>query len=246
MLGTESLGEQTLNTIAKLALSSQLKDCDHLDVTIKTSPEKIVNGEVESLLIEGKGLVIETDLRVESLEIAMKEIAIDPLKALTGNIELTQPTVGTAHLTLTQTDLNRAFNSRDLRNKINVLDTYLSRGETKVTVPEKRCKLYENGTVAVETLIQLQPSGETKEVAFTTTPKIAKGGRSIMLKDIDYAVGKEVSEDLTEAFLEVAKKMLNLSHFEKQGLALRINHLNIDADKITLSAAADITQFPTL
>lgn len=246
MLGTENLGEQTLNTIAKLALSSQLKDADHLDVSVKTSPEKIVHGEIESLLIEGKGLVIETDLRVETLEIAMKEIVIDPFKALTGNIELTQPTVGTAHLILTQTDLNRAFNSPDLRTKIDVLDTYLSREETKVTVPEKRCELNNNGTVGVETTVKLQPSGETKEVAFTTTPKIADGGRSVILKDIEYAPGKAVSKELTAAFLEVAKKMLNLSHFEKQGLALRINSLNIDTNKIILSAAADITKFPTL
>lgn len=246
MLGTERLGAQTLNTIAELALSSQLKASDRLDVNVKTAPEKLINGEVESLLIEGEGLVIETDLRVQMLEIAMQEITVDPLKALTGNIELTQPTVGSAHLILTQTDLNRAFNSPELRTKIDVLDTYLSRGQTKLTVPHKRCHLQEDGTVAVETLVELQPSGETQEVAFTTTPKIASDGRSVVLDDIQYAPGKEVSQDLTEAFLALARKMLDLRNFEKQGLALRINNLTVDAERITLSAVADITQFPTL
>ena len=246
MLGVENLGEQALNKIAKLALSSQLEAADGLEVRVKTDPEKLAGGKLESLLIEGKGLVIETDLRVQVLEIAFAAIAVNPLKALRGKIQLTQPSQGTARIVLTETDLNCALNSPDLRAKINVLDTYLSTGEIKLTVPRKKCQLREDGTVAVEALVQLQPSGETKEVVFTTTPKIASGGTSVALEDIQYEPGKEVSEDLTQAFLDKAEKMLNLRNFEKKGLALRIHSLTVEAGKITLLAAADITEFPTL
>ena len=246
MFGTESLGEQALNKIAELALSSQLEDSESLEVKIDTTPEKLSNGEIESLLIEGKGLVIETDLRLEILEIGMKAIAIEPLKALTGSIELTQPTEGTAYLVLTQTDLNCALNSLDLRAKIDVLDTYVSTDRVKLTVPQKKCQLRTDGTVAVEALMELQPSGETKEVAFTTTPKVAPGGKSVILENIQYQPGKEVSPDLTQAFLDKAEKMLDLRNFEKPGLSLRIRHLTIEAERIILSAAADITQFPKL
>ena len=176
----------------------------------------------------------------------MKAIAVEPLKALTGNIELTQPTEETARLVLTETDLNRALNSPDLRAKINVLDTYLSTGQVELTVPQQKCQLREDGTVAVEALVELQPSGETKEVAFTTAPKIARGGKSVVLEDIQYEPGKELSEDLTQAFLDKAGKMLDLRNFEKQGLALRIHHLTVEAGRITLCAVADISQFPTL
>ena len=246
MLGVDNLGEQALNKIAKLALSSQLEDADSLDVKVKTNPEKLANGQLESLLIEGKGLVIETDLRLEVLEIAMKAIAVAPLKALRGKIELTQPSQGTARIVLTETDLNRALNSPDLRAKIKVLDTYLSTQKLKLTVPQKKCQLREDGTVAVEAIVQLQPSGETKEVAFTTTPKIASGDTSVVLEDIQYEPGKELSQELTQAFLDKAEKMLDLRNFEKQGLALRIHRLNVEAGKITLLAAADITEFPSL
>ena len=246
MFGTENLGEQALNKIAELALSSQLEDADSLEVKVNTDPEKLASGELESLLIEGAGLVIETDLRLQALEIAMKAIAIDPLKALTGNIELTQPTEGTARLVLTQTDLNRALNSPDLRAKIDVLDTYLSTQQVELTVPQKKCQFREDGTIAVEAVVELQPSGETQEVAFTTTPKIAQGGRSVVLEDIQYEPGKELTEELTQGFLDKAKKMLDLRNFEKKGLALRINRLNIESDRITILAKADITQFPTL
>lgn len=246
MLGTENLGEQALNKIAKLALSSQLEDSDRLEVKVKTDPEKLANGELESLLIEGEGLVIETDLRVQMLEIAMKAIAVAPLKALTGNIELTQATEGSARLVLTETDLNRALNSPDLRAKINVLDTYLSTGQVKLTVPQKTCQFRADGTVAVGAIVELQPSGETKEVAFTATPQVAPNRSSVMLEDLQYESGKEVSAELTQAFLDKAEKMLDLRNFEKRGLALRINHLAVEAGQITLTAIADITQFPTL
>ena len=246
MLGVDNLGEQALNKIAKLALSSQLEDADSLEVRVKTNPEKLANGQLESLLIEGKGLLIETDLRLQVLEIAMKAIAVAPLKALRGKIELTQPSKGTARIVLTETDLNRALNSPDLRAKIKVLDTYLSTEKLKLTVPQKKCQLREDGTVAVEAIVQLQPSGETKEVAFTTTPKIASGDTSVVLEDIQYEPGKEVSQELTQAFLDKAEKMLDLRNFEKKGLALRIHRLNVEAGKITLLAAADITEFPSL
>ena len=246
MLGTGNLGGQALNKIAELALASQLEDADRLEVKVDTTPEKLASGELESLSIEGEGLIIETDLRLQILEIVMQAIAVKPLKALTGNIELTQSTEGTARLILTQTDLNRALNSPDLRAKINVLDTYLSTGQVKLTVPQKKCQLREDGTIAVEAVVKLQPSGEIKEVAFTTTPQIAPGGRSVVLENIQYEPGKEVSEDLTQAFLDKAGKMLDLRNFEKRGLALRIHHLTVEAGQITLLAAADITQFPTL
>ena len=246
MFGIENLGEQALNKIAELALSSQLEDADSLKVKVKTNPEKLANGELESLLIEGEGLVIETDLRLQVLEIEMKAISVEPLKALTGNIKLTKPTQGTARLVLTETDLNRALNSSDLRAKIDVLDTYLSTGDIKVTVPQKKCQLCQDGTVAVEAVVELQPSGEIKKVAFIATPEIAPGGRSVVLSEVQYEPGKEISEDLTQAFLDKAAKMLDLHNFEKQGLALRIHSLTVEAGRITLLAIADITQFPTL
>ena len=246
MFGTENLGEQALNKIAELALSSQLENAERLEVKINTAPEKLASGELESLLIDGEGLVIEPDLRVQILEIVMSAIAVDPLKALTGNIELTQPTEGSARLILTETDLNRALNSPELRAKIDVLDTYLSTEKIKLTVPQKRCQLRQDGKIAVEAVVELQPSGKTEEVAFTTTLKIAPGGRSVVLENIQYEPGKEVSQDLTQAFLDKAAKMLDLRNFEKQGLALSINHLTVEAGRIILSAAANMTQFPTL
>jgi hypothetical protein len=246
MFGTENLGEQALNKVAELALSSQLEEFDRLKVKVKTTPDKLASGELESLSIDGEGLLIETDLRLQVLEIEMQAIAVEPLKALTGNIELTQPTEGTARVVLTETDLNRALNSAALRSKIDVLDTYLSTGQVKLTVSQQKCQFREDGKIGVEALVKLQPSGETKEVTFTTTPKIASGGRSVVLEDIQYEPGKEVSEDLTQAFLDKAEKMLDLRNFEKQGLALRIHHLSVETGCITLSAAADMTQFPTL
>ena len=180
-------------------------------------------------------------------------------------------------MTLTETDQPRLKLTRT-PSKINVLDTYLSTGQVKLTerdagvspayppstvaslgetprprclievltVPQKKCQLREDGTVAVEALVELQPSGETKEVAFTTTPKIAPGGRSVVLSDIQYQPGKEISEDLTQAFLDKAAKMLDLRNFEKKGLALRIHRLTVEAGQITLLAVANIIQFPTL
>ena len=246
LFGTENLGEQALNKIAELAITSQLEDAEPLEVKIDTAPEKLAKGELESFSVAGEGLIIETDLRVQVLEIKLNAIAVEPLKALTGNIELTHPTEGTACLILTEADLNRALNSAELRAKIDVLDTYLATEQTTLTVPQKSCKFCEDGTVIVHAIVELQPSGETKEVAFSATPKIASTSRSVVLEDIQYEPGKEMSLELTQAFQDKAEKMLDLRNFEKQGLSLCIERLTIDTGQIKLIAIADITQFPTL
>ena len=54
------------------------------------------------------------------------------------------------------------------------------------------------------------------------------------------------TENLGEQALNKAEKMLDLRNFEKQGLALQIDHFRVEGGQITLLAAADITQFPSL
>ncbi len=48
------LGEQALNKAAEIGLSSQLDEVDSLDVDIKTDPLKLVQGQVDSVTIEGR------------------------------------------------------------------------------------------------------------------------------------------------------------------------------------------------
>jgi len=118
MPDSPGLGEQALNKAAEIGLSSQLDEVENLDVDIKTDPLKLVQGQVDEVTIEGKGLVMQKDLRMEELEMHMSSVAINPLSVAFGKIELTQPTQASTRVVLTEADINRAFNSEYVRSQL--------------------------------------------------------------------------------------------------------------------------------
>lgn len=243
--GTEGLGEQALNKLAEVALSTQLDEAERLNVQVKTDPGKLAQGELESLVIDGEGLVMQQGLRMQEMEIKMNGIAVSPLKALMGNIELTKPSQGTARLVLSEADINCAFNSKTLGDQMCNLSIQVDGKPVTIDTQQVACHLLANGKVAIDAEILVRQTGEKTRVSFTTTPRVSPDGRGVLLEDVQYTQGKELSPELTAALVEKAREILNLRNFEMEGISLRIHQLAVEAGKITLQAAAEITQFPS-
>lgn len=243
-LATPELGEQTLNKIATFALSTQLNESDRLNVSIKTDPGLLAKGKLASLTIDGDGLVMQKDLRMQKLLISLQNIAVSPMKALTGNIELTETSTGEANILLTDADINRAFNSDTLRDQMENLQIEVDNQQVTLDVLAVECHLLKQGTVSIDAKIKIQETGETQKVYFTTIPRISDGGRGVILDSVSYAEGKELSPELTQALLEKARNILNLTNFEMEGISLAINQLQVKEGELKLGAIAQITKFP--
>ena len=243
-LATQDIGQQTLNRIAEFALASQLDESDDLSVDVKTDPSLLAQGKLASLTIDGKGLVMQKDLRMQKMVIRLENIAVSPIKALTGNIELTETSTGKADILLTDADLNRAFNSDTLRDQMQNLHTQIDNQPVTLDVLAVECHLLAEGTIAIEAKIKIQETGEIQHTYLTTTPQIREGGRGVSLDNVTYAEGKELSPQLTTALLEKARNILNLDNFEMEGISLEINQLSVREGELNLSAIAQITKFP--
>jgi hypothetical protein len=243
--GTEGLGEQALNKIAEIALSNQLEEAERLNVQVKTDPSKLAQGELESLTIDGEGLVMQKDLRIQEMEIKMNSIAVSPLKALLGNIELTKPTEGTARIVLIEADINRAFNSQTLSARTRNLNIDVDGQRLSVDTEQVNCKLLADGKIAIDAEIQVQQTGETRQVSFSATPCISPSGQGVFLEDVQYAPDQKSSSEVIEALVEQASQILNLSDFAMEGISLEIHQLNVQAGTIILQATAQIKQFPS-
>lgn len=243
-LATQDIGQQTLNRIAEFALASQLDESDDLSVDVKTDPSLLAQGKLASLTIDGKGLVMQKDLRMQKMVIRLENIAVSPIKALTGNIELTETSTGKADILLTDADLNRAFNSDTLRDQMQNLHTQIDNQPVTLDVLAVECHLLAEGTIAIDAKIKIQETGEIQHTYFTTTPQIREGGRGVSLDNVTYAEGKELSPQLTTALLEKARNILNLDNFEMEGISLEINQLSVREGELSLSAIAQITKFP--
>ncbi len=238
------LGEQALSKAAEVALTTQLDEVENLNVDIRTDPFKLVQGQLDSVKIEGEGLVMQKDLRAEELQVQTGNIAINPLSAAFGKIELTQPTEADAHVVLTEQDIQRAFNSEFMHDKLQNLDVNVDGKPMKIDTRQVEFGLPGENKVALKAQILLKETGETKQVSFTAVPRMVAGGDRISLEDVQYAEGEEVSPELTAALLKSAGELLDLRNFELEGMSLRLKGLNVQNGKLTLQAQAHVEKFP--
>jgi hypothetical protein len=243
-LDKPDLGEQALSKAVEIGLSTQLDEVENLEVDIRTDPGKLLQGELESVKIEGQGLVMQKDLRAEELEVKTNSIAINPLSAAFGKIELTRPTEADAHVVLAEQDMERAFNSEYIHDKLQNLDVNVDGQAMTIDTRQVQFRLPGDGKIALNAEILLNKTGETKQVSFTTVPRMSAGGEQISLDEVQYAEGQEVSPELTAALLERAGELLNLRNFELEGMSLRLKGLDVQKGKLTLQANAYVEKFP--
>lgn len=241
---TDNLGQQALNKAAEIGLSSQLDEVDKLEVDVQTDPFKLVQGQVDQVTVEGEGLVMQKDLRMDELEMQMNNIAINPLSAAFGKIELTKPTDASVRAVLIQEDINRAFNSEFVGTMLKDQKLHVNGQLMTVDTQQVDFKLPGDGKVALSANVLLRETGETKLVSFTAMPSASADGQSISLKQVQYAEGEEISPELTEALLNKASEILNLRNFDLEGMTLRIQKLDVEAGKITLFADAYVEKIP--
>ncbi|MEC4894726.1 MAG: DUF2993 domain-containing protein [Oscillatoria sp. PMC 1051.18] len=240
----QDLGEQAISTAAEVGLKSQLDEADNLEVDVRTDLGKLVQGELESVEIEGNGLVMEKDLRTEELDVDLDSIAIDPLKATFGDIELKHPTDAQVHVVLTEKDIERAFNSQYIKHKLQNLPIKVDGKKTTVNAKKVNFTIPDNQKIALSAETEIVETGETKQVAFTAVPKTTEGGNRVSLENVEYSQGKKASPELTKALLNSASELLDLRNFELEGMKLRLQKLYLQKEKLTLEAEAHVEEFP--
>ena len=239
------LGEQALSTAAEVGLSTQLDEVEELEVDVRTDPLKALQGQVDSVSIEGKGLVMKEELRTEELEMHVGSVSVNPLSAAFGKIELSHPTEAETRVVLNEQDLERAFNSQFLREKLQNLKVNVNGQPTTVDTQKVELRLPGEGKFSLNATVRLEETGETKQTAFTAVPRVNSGGNRISLEDVQYAEGKEISPELTDALLEKSSELLDLRNFELKGMSLRLKKLDVQKGKLTLEAQAHVEQFPS-
>ena len=239
------LGEQALSKAAEMGLSSQLDKVEELNVDIRTNPIQLMQGELESVSIEGKGLVMKEELRTEKLQMEVGNIAINPLSAAFGKIELSHPTQAETRVVLTEEDIHRAFNSDFLREKLQNMKVNLPDQPVTVDTQKIEFSLPGNDKFSLGATFYLKETGETKQTAFTAVPQIASNGNRISLEQVEYSEGQEISPELTEALLSKSSELLDFSNFELKGMSLRLKNLDVQPGNLIVEAEAYIRNFPT-
>jgi hypothetical protein len=247
MLGQDGLGKQVLDKAAELGIASQLNASDALDADVQAEPFNLMHGEVEAIEIHGRGLVLEQDIRMDTLHMQIGKIAIDPLAAAGGNIELKQGTDAEARIVLSEADINQAFQADYLGGMLEDPDMSASGRSLQLEPDAIQFRLPGDGKVEFQTRVALPESDETQpvEIAFTAVPQVSDDGRYVVLKDVCYAEGKDLSPELTAALLDKASQILNLQNFEFDGMSLHLERLEVETGQLTLFAKAYVEKIPS-
>jgi hypothetical protein len=80
------LGEQALSKLAEAGISSQLDEADDVEVDIATDPIKLAQGKLDSVAVDGRGIVMEKDLRMEEMHLQTGEVGVNPLSTVFGMV----------------------------------------------------------------------------------------------------------------------------------------------------------------
>ncbi len=239
MSQNQNLGEQALDKVAEIAINSQLDQAEQVDVDIKTDPVKLMQGKVDSVSIAGEGMVIKQDLRAAAVGIETDSVAIDPLKAVLGEIQLKEPLNAKAQILLNEADLNRALSSDYLQSKMRNLEIIYQDTPTLIDLEHIELQLPNDSEMMINLRLGLPASGEKKTLNAVAKPSLEDNGYRINLEIIS-AQGEGISLDFATALFEKVVQLLDLRSFDSDSFSLQLRDLHLQPGKILLRAKTTV------
>lgn len=242
MSDEQNLGEQALGKVAEIAIKSQLDETQDVNVDISTDPVKLMQGKVDTVSIAGEGMVMKQDLRVEAVGMNIDSVSIDPLKAVTGEIELTEPAYAQVQILLTETDINRALNSEYLHSKMQNLVVDTQGNSVTFDIQRAKLQLPKAGEMNLDVSILLKPTNELKRFSATARPFLEDDGNRIAL-EILAAEGQGLTLEFVTVLLERLIELLDLRNFELNGTSIQLRDFDIQVGKVLIRGTSVVNQF---
>jgi LmeA-like phospholipid-binding len=244
MSDSPRLDEQAIALAAQAGLSSQLDAAENIDIDIRTDLLKVVQGQADSIDISGQGLVLQEDIRVREMELHLDNVAIDPISALFGQIELTHPVDAIAKLVLTQEDLNRTLGCDYIQNRMQKLELNVDGQIVTITMQQLELLLPSKGKIVVNGSALLAEMGNTRQVGFSAVIRPRTPQQPILIESFECQDGQNISLELAVALLGKMQQLTRSPFIELEKIALRVKELAVETGKLTLYTEAQVREIP--
>ncbi|MFS8884858.1 DUF2993 domain-containing protein [Synechococcus sp. H70.2] len=239
---------------ARQILLAQLDSAEVLEVRIQSQPNyRLLNGQVERLLVAGRGLYRAPFPRVERFELETDPIAIDPAFFLGDPLRLRQPLQAAFQVVVREEDLNAALNSPEVLRQFQDIQADLPLGGRRnapryFELRQPRAKLLEPDRLQLAALL-VEKEGDSKqavEVVFNAGIQV-EGGRRLRLQEPEFTIGSvRVPDEITQAFLGGLNQVFDLQELEKLGILVRVLKLEIAADQMQVIGFARVENLEAL
>ena len=243
-MNSPDIGEQAISKAAEVGLESQLDEADELDVDVRTNPADLMQGEIDSVSVKGEGLVMQQELRAEKIRIETGDIDINPIKAALGNIELESPSDARMLVVLKEEDIQRAFDSDYVMDKLQNLKIAAGGEKTTANINKVKFQLPEENKVSLEADIELTEQNRQEQINFSAVPEVSSDGTKINLNSVEYEHEAEHNQEIARAVIDSAEEILDLRNFELEEMSMRVRKLDVRLGKLTIEADDTIADFP--
>lgn len=251
-LPNSDMGERLLNAAASKSIRHMFSQSESVDVVIRCSPSsKILQGSIDSFKMNGRGLVIRKEFHVEEMSFETDAVSINFGAVLKGQIRLKQPTQAIAQVILSESGINQAFSAELVKQRLeNISTPELSAlsGDEPVSFTDIELQLLPDNQVQIFAKAELPHHGTVPVSVITTL--VVERRRRISFQDPQFqpdavpAELQEISQSLTQAFVQILDNMVDLDRFDLDGVMMRINRLETQGNKLLFSGYAQIERFP--
>jgi hypothetical protein len=246
------LEEQALSQAVEMGISSQIESAESLNVQVRTDLLKAVQGTVDSVSVTGTGMVVQPDVRVESMELHTDRISINPISALLGQVNLDQPVNTVARMVFTEVDLNQTLNSDYVRDKLSAVSLTVE-GESvpvEMQLPmaidlQTPGKIGFSGTLLVHESAGVAPVAK-REISFQAVLVPRTDEHSTLIESFECQPGQGMSLPFAIALLQKGQELLQSPYLELGGMAVRVKQLAVEPGTLILQGEAHIYQMPQM
>ncbi|MBD2484770.1 DUF2993 domain-containing protein [Planktothrix sp. FACHB-1365] len=215
--------KQTLNKIAEVALSTQIK-AQKLEVDIETNLQKITHGDIDHIAIKINHLTMQNPLQIEMFKLDIGQVTVQPMSAIRGKIKLVHPSEGKLELEVNEGNLHEALH-RKLQQTVQL-------------------KLLENGRIAFK-INPIDGMGDSPELTVMAVAKINSDRKTLLLELFPLATPSSLPPEQITHLFTTFSEILDLKNLEKAGTTLTLDQFEITSGWLHLKANAHIDKFPS-
>jgi len=232
-------GDRVVSKVVTAAISALFKRSEKLEVSVRAEPvAKLLQGSVDGFDFIGKGLLMHSGLRVESMELYVQAVAIDFGAIFSGQVKLKQAIQASMRVALSETDLTDSFNTPFLREKLQ----QIRHEGHPLYFQATQFQIQADRSIRLTSEIRIgdQPTGIPVDI---TAQMVVENRQSIRFVEV-VCQGDEASIALGEAVVQYINNLLDLDQFALDGMQIRVDQLRLRPHQMMLYGVAHIDRFP--
>ncbi|MBD2302462.1 DUF2993 domain-containing protein [Nostoc sp. FACHB-190] len=238
------LEEQFISQEAERQLSNQLDEAEQIDVDVQTDLFKIVQGQADGVSLSAKGLVFKENIRVQDIKLQTDKIAVNPVSAIFGQIELNAPVNAIARIIMTESDINQALNSEFVQNSQKNYELNVEGENVRLEMQNIQLAFPGNNKIQCQGLIDITEKGKNRPLGFTAQFQPKTYTNPIILESFNCHQGEGITFELVLAIIQKVKELLNLQYFTWEGTKFKIINLDVKQQHLILLVETQMQHIP--